>query len=501
MLTGSKAITHFYRDCSIWPRLNPSVVLAPLLQPLQATASESGGDKVQLTASLHRSYWVAGQLCRVRVRVLNNSKKLLKSVVLELFRSTTIFKRERQASGPEEVMSVSPASTTTKKVAETSIVVGDRATRGHASAKGWWTGVAPGEMQVFMHSILIPPDAVSISRGQLLEISYAIQVVLNTNAIFSSDVHVSLPIRIINFISIDPPPASPASLDVTKSLVEDEYDQRCEYFEPESEDEQYDGYEELGNLPILDDDDEVVQHAVRSVMNDAVRHEDPSRGSEIYYAALQEDLDRAAEDFDRKQRRERREYENASADESISIPASSGHVAARARRTSGFASRVEEKMLKRQATVREYYPAISKHDSEDHHIATKIESDSCPTGLFEEETGPVGIGARKPAQLSTEPGALRSTENRVESVGPDAASLQSQNTREEVIHGRQMDPPATHIGDPKTAPSNQSYGEVSDQFERNYGARIMGAGSTTASGGRVQDKIRELEERVASATA
>ncbi|CAA7265902.1 unnamed protein product [Cyclocybe aegerita] len=436
-LTGSKAVTHFYRDCSIWPRLNPSVVLAPLLQPLQATASESGGDKVQLTASLHRSYWVAGQLCHVRIRVVNNSKKVLKSVVLELFRSTTIFRRERPASGPEEIMSVSPASTTTKKIAEASIVMGDRATRGHASAKGWWTGVAPGEMQVFMHSILIPvgaqnyhscqfqhfpqPDAVSISRGQLLEISYAIQVVLSTNAIFSTDVHVSLPIRIINFISIDPPPISPASLGATKSVVEDEYDQRCEYFEPESEDEQYDGYEELGNLPILDDDDEVVQHAVSSLMNGTAHHKDPSRGSEMYYAALQEDLD-----------------------------------------------------------------------------PNKIESDSCPTGLFKEETEPVEIGARKLAQLSTEPSALRST-----GVGPGAASLQqSPNMREEVVftHGRQIDPTATHVGGPKTASSTQNHGEIVDQFERNRGTRVMGAGSAPASGGSVQDKIRELEERVARAS-
>ena len=49
----------------------------------------------------------------------------------------------------------------------------------------------------------------SIPRARLIEVDYTIRVSLNTNNITgtSEAVHVSLPIRIVNFISLDPPPS------------------------------------------------------------------------------------------------------------------------------------------------------------------------------------------------------------------------------------------------------------------------------------------------------
>jgi hypothetical protein len=53
------------------------------------------------------------------------------------------------------------------------------------------------------------PDALSVTRGRLLEVEYTIRVCVNAGS-FASNVQVVLPIRIINFLSIDPPPRFPS---------------------------------------------------------------------------------------------------------------------------------------------------------------------------------------------------------------------------------------------------------------------------------------------------
>ena len=52
------------------------------------------------------------------------------------------------------------------------------------------------------------PDALSFTRVRLLEVEYTIRVSLSAGSL-GADVHVVLPIRIINFLSIDPPLSPP----------------------------------------------------------------------------------------------------------------------------------------------------------------------------------------------------------------------------------------------------------------------------------------------------
>jgi hypothetical protein len=56
----------------------------------------------------------------------------------------------------------------------------------------------------------------------LLEVDYAIRVSLNAGSL-ASEVHVTLPIKIINFVSLDPPPSSPLSLPVASINHNDVY--------------------------------------------------------------------------------------------------------------------------------------------------------------------------------------------------------------------------------------------------------------------------------------
>lgn len=82
----NRSIAHFYRHVELYPYLNPAVVLSSAARPLQATASKGlflgGSGKVRLTASLHRSTWVAGQRVYVNVAVHNETSKKVSLHVL-----------------------------------------------------------------------------------------------------------------------------------------------------------------------------------------------------------------------------------------------------------------------------------------------------------------------------------------------------------------------------------------------------------------------------------
>jgi hypothetical protein len=119
-----------------------------------------GPGNVTLTAYLHRLHWIAGQQCCVKVNVTNATTKVMKCLTLTLVRSTVVFKPDARLDALDDNQYMDPdacqTSTTHKAVAESVLELGQRATRGHASAKGWWTGVCPGEHKEFFHFIQLP---------------------------------------------------------------------------------------------------------------------------------------------------------------------------------------------------------------------------------------------------------------------------------------------------------------------------------------------------------
>jgi Arrestin (or S-antigen), C-terminal domain len=227
--TGKRSIAHFYRDCEIWPRLDPSAVLAPAPRPLQCTTSKSlfmgGSGNVRLTALLSRLYWVAGQRCYVKMIVNNNTKRTIKSLTLNLVRKITVFRpRPELEAGTIGDPDACHTATTYREVARTTLVMAQRASKGYASTKGWWTGVDPGERLEFLHFILLPvrafrshicysrltdyqPESLSVMRSRLLEVEYCIRASISAGPL-TNDVFVDLPIRIISFMSIDVPGSS-----------------------------------------------------------------------------------------------------------------------------------------------------------------------------------------------------------------------------------------------------------------------------------------------------
>lgn len=95
------------------------------------------------------------------------------------------------------------------------------------------------------------------------------------------------------------------------------------------------GEHDLGNLSLPDDTDEVVQYALASARTDVDYVENAPRFADLYYSSLQENLDRAAEQY----------AENA-VDHSVSQMIQSDGTPGRG---NNFASRVHEKTLMRHS--------------------------------------------------------------------------------------------------------------------------------------------------------
>ncbi|KAH9898141.1 hypothetical protein C8Q73DRAFT_387693 [Cubamyces lactineus] len=230
--TGKRSIAHFYRDCQVWPCLDLTTVLASAPRHIQASTARSlsvigGGHKVKLTAILHRLTHVAGQRCYVRVSVVNETKKSVKTLALTLIRTTILFKPKPALdySGHSSADPDACQTTTSHKVVAESILERSQGvTKGHASAEGWWTGVSAGQEAQFAHYVLIPPDALSVTRARLIEVEYSIRVSLGAGAL-TSDVQVTLPVRIVNFLSLDPIPSAPlVSSDGSYARLVPQYD-------------------------------------------------------------------------------------------------------------------------------------------------------------------------------------------------------------------------------------------------------------------------------------
>ncbi|KAF7799281.1 hypothetical protein EIP86_010513 [Pleurotus ostreatoroseus] len=213
--TGKRSLAHFYRNCEVWPHLDPSTVLRPAPRPLQASTAKNitflGGStehRVKLSAQLPRLQWAAGTRCPVMLSVQNGSKKTIRALLLTLVRTTTLFRPKPMldADGDRDPDSCQTA-TSHKVMAESLLEMSAGVTKGHASAKGWWTGIAPGQDMEFSHYIVLPPEILSITRSRLVEVEYSIRVTISAGSL-TPDVSVTLPIRIFNFISIDPPPST-----------------------------------------------------------------------------------------------------------------------------------------------------------------------------------------------------------------------------------------------------------------------------------------------------
>jgi len=232
---SNRSIAHFYRHVELYPYLNPAVILSTSSKSVQAKASKGlflgGNGKVHLAASLHRSTWVAGQRIYVNISIDNETNKKVKSLTLALIRTVTLYRPrpefDMHISAPDDPSEtyIDPdactTSTSRKKISEEVLEMGQKGAKGLVTARGWWTGVEGGDSVEFSHNMKLPVDALTISRGRHVEVLYSIKVSISSS--LSSDVSVELPVRVVNFVSMDPPPLKSSASKVTKNWARDNH--------------------------------------------------------------------------------------------------------------------------------------------------------------------------------------------------------------------------------------------------------------------------------------
>lgn len=228
---SNRSIAHFYRHIDLYPYLNPAIVLAGSGKPVQARASKGlflgGSGKVHLIASLHRSSWVAGQRLYVNLRIDNETSKRVKSLTMTLIRTVILYRPRPEfdmaLSAPDDPSEtyIDPdactTSTSRKKICEDVLEMGQKGAKGTVTARGWWTGVEAGAAVELSHNMKLPVDALTITRGRHVEVSYSLKISVGSS--LSSDVSVELPVRIVNFVSLDPPPLKSSIKHVTPARM------------------------------------------------------------------------------------------------------------------------------------------------------------------------------------------------------------------------------------------------------------------------------------------
>jgi hypothetical protein len=239
--TDRLSLAHFYRSCTIWPSLSLQEVLVPSTRALVSTAVMSlphrgSCSKLKLSARVPRPSYFSGQLCYVNIQISNETRKIVRSLRLTLIRTTTVYRpRSGSRSRGEYSMGGHASSSYQAKafvdeISESTLVMSERTTRRCVSSRGWWAGVHPQEKTALTHRILIPvrpypdtlsarglahlerspsqPDALSIARSEFLAVDHAIRVTAYASAGalgLSSRLSVTLPIRIVSMLSVDPP--------------------------------------------------------------------------------------------------------------------------------------------------------------------------------------------------------------------------------------------------------------------------------------------------------
>ena len=191
---------------------------------------------------------------------------------------------------------------------------------------------------------------------------------VSSGSLLPTDVHATLPLHIINFLSIDPPVSSPqipstqviSNLSNVKTspilsrpigtdserseedLVEEPIENEDGYYSDEDVQNDFDhdgltknGGHDLGNLSLHDDTDEAVEYAVVSARLDVGYHENAPRFADLYYSSLQGNLDHTA-----------KQHTQDATDNSVSQIAKSDGTRGL---SNNFASRVYEKTLRRQS--------------------------------------------------------------------------------------------------------------------------------------------------------
>ncbi|KAJ9125572.1 hypothetical protein QFC22_000534 [Naganishia vaughanmartiniae] len=223
--TKKRSIAHFYRPCTIYPYVPPLDIFGSTEHPTEVRTEQGLGwslsgekGKVRVIAELPRPDWVAGQNVWIKIFADNQSQKKIRTLNIALLEQIVLFKpppsKKGQESNPPDLKRYS-AVPIRKKICDETIEASPGHGPGYVGSPGWWTGVQPGERSRWQGSLMLPSHLLSIRRSQLIEITYIIRLTLNNT------ITLDVPLNIINFLSIDPPPSVNVTIPVARMTATD----------------------------------------------------------------------------------------------------------------------------------------------------------------------------------------------------------------------------------------------------------------------------------------
>lgn len=180
-------VAHCFQNVELHPYLNPTAALASSARPLLASTTSGTPPAVQLAAALHRENWVAGQSVYVDVHVQNHTQHTLGALRVALVCRETLTRDQ-----------ATPPTCTQRVVAHEALHAG--------KPHGWWSGVRPCAAASFSHAFCLPADALTLVRGRHVDVQYVLRVCVADER-GSASAEVELPLRIVHYVSLDPPPS------------------------------------------------------------------------------------------------------------------------------------------------------------------------------------------------------------------------------------------------------------------------------------------------------
>ncbi|KAJ9109224.1 hypothetical protein QFC21_000553 [Naganishia friedmannii] len=222
---GSRTTGVKYVVVGIYPYVPPLNIFGSTEHPTEVRTEQGLGwslsgekGKVRVIAELPRPDWVAGQNVWIKIFADNQSQKKIRTLNIALLEQVVLFKpppsKKGQESNPPDLMRYS-AVPIRKKICDETIEASSGTGPGYVGSPGWWTGVQPGERSRWQGSLMLPSHLLSIRRSRLIEITYIIRLTLNNT------ITLDLPLNIINFLSIDPPPSVNVTIPIARMTTTD----------------------------------------------------------------------------------------------------------------------------------------------------------------------------------------------------------------------------------------------------------------------------------------
>lgn len=176
-------VAHCFSPIDLHPYNNPTAALASAARPILArNAPHGSSEAIDLVAALHRQTWVAGQRVYLDISARNNSDTAVEHLSIALVRTERI--RRDSGESHEETLRASESLDA------------------RSAAPHWWKGIAPHAEHHFSHAFVLPESEVSIPHGRHVDVQHHLRITVKS----THETHADLPLRIVSYISIDPPP-------------------------------------------------------------------------------------------------------------------------------------------------------------------------------------------------------------------------------------------------------------------------------------------------------